>query len=444
MQQLGFDAMAVGNHEFDFGPEVLAGSLDAAFGNGGVPLLSANLDMSGYPALETWVRPSVLKDVGGVKVGILGMTVPTDPMAQPAPVVIMGGDDPGVVLQIAGETALALRSAGAQVVICLSHLGLAYDEAIAENVPGIDLIVGGHNHYSFPTPLSFINPSGCRTLILQAGCDYREVGRLRMTYDSGVLTFGDYDLVPVDASVGPDPEAGAMVEQLKAGIVAKYGDVYHDVLARAVTDVGTGTEPRSPFRDSPMGDLLTDATRADTGTDIAIAANGLIAEDIPRGPIVGADVFRSVSCGYDPDTGLGLKLATFDITGAQLLQGLEAGLAYLGIDDDVFLQVAGMSFAYDSRRPAGERVLQRSVVVGHRRLDPDATYSATANLAIVGLLPLMGVSMTDVQPLSDLEYTVLRGHIVGLKVVRTRSDGRIVDVAQLPHPELRPVRRRTQ
>ncbi len=81
MQQLGFDAMAVGNHEFDLGPDVLA----AAYRGGTRPLLSANLDLSEYPALATWIKPNTIKEVGGVSVGIFGMTVPDDVMNMPAP-----------------------------------------------------------------------------------------------------------------------------------------------------------------------------------------------------------------------------------------------------------------------------------------------------------------------------------------------------------------------
>ena len=88
MNSLGFDAMAVGNHEFDAGPDVLEGVLETAFAAGSFPVLSANLDMSGFTALTQWIHPSIMKDVAGVRVGIFGMTVPNDPTTSPAPVII--------------------------------------------------------------------------------------------------------------------------------------------------------------------------------------------------------------------------------------------------------------------------------------------------------------------------------------------------------------------
>ena len=395
MKQLGFDAMAVGNHEFDFGPDVLAGSLAAAFGDGTLPLLSANLDLSAYPALETWIRRSMIKQVGGVSIGIFGMTVPDDVMNSPAPVVILGAGHPELLMEIAAQQVADLRTRGAEVVICLSHLGVLYDRAIAASVPGIDIIVGGHDHYAFERPEVVTNPEGKPTLILQAGSHYEYVGRLRFTLDAGAVKVASYKLLPVDERVQPLPQVQGVVDDLKQGIVARYGDVYELRLATAVSDLETVTESERPERDSAMGDLITDALRARTGTDIAITANGLISEGIFKGPIVGIDLFRPVSYGYDQATGLGLKVATFRIAGAELVKSLETGLAYLGVNEDFFLQVSGMSFAYDPRADVGSRVQLQSVRVHGQRLDPYRLYSVTVNEAIAALLPRMGVEVSN-------------------------------------------------
>ncbi|MGD1146853.1 MAG: 5'-nucleotidase C-terminal domain-containing protein [Thermoanaerobaculaceae bacterium] len=429
MKELGFDAMAVGNHEFDFGPDVLAGSLAAAYGDSTLPLLSANLDLSGYPALATWIRPNMIKEVGGVRIGIFGMTVPDDVMNMPAPVRILGAGDPAVLMGIAAQQVGELRGSGAEVVICLSHLGVLYDRAVAANVPGIDIIVGGHNHYVFERPEVVNNPEDKPTLILQAGSHYEYVGRLRFTVEVGAVKVVSYKLLPVDDRVQPLPQVQGVVDDLKQGIVATYGDVYKLALATAVRDLEMVTDPDRPERDSAMGDLITDALRERTATDIAITANGLISEGIFKGPIVGVDLFRPVSYGYDPATGLGLKIATFRLAGAELIKSLEMGLTYLGIDEDFFLQVSGMSFEYDPRAAAGGRVLPSSVRVHGQRIDPYRTYSVTVNEAIAALLPMMGVEVSDLQLLPDLEYDVLKDHVIGLHRVDVRPEGRIVDVS---------------
>ncbi len=430
MKGLGFDAMAVGNHEFDLGPDVLAGSLEAAFGSDTLPLLSANLDLTGYPALGTWIKPAIVKEVGGVRVGIFGVTVPGNVTSRPDPVVILGDGDPEVLIAIAGTQAAALRGAGAEVVICLSHLGVAYDEMLAANVPGIDVIVGGHDHALLAVPLTVTNPDGKPTVIVQAGSHFRYVGCLRLGVEGGAVSVLGYELLPVDRKVGPLAPVQAVVDELKAGIVAAYGDVYGIKLATAVSDVETRTDPSQPWRDSGMGNLVTDALRARTGTDLAIAADGFIDEGICKGPIVAADLFRPIGYGYDPETGLGLKLATFDLAGAELVKALEIGLAFLGVDDDYFLQVSGMKFAYDPAAPPFERVALGSIRIHGRPLDPFGTYSVTVNEAIAMLLPLMDVQVENLQLLPDLEFDVLKSYVVSLQRVSYHPEGRIVEATR--------------
>lgn len=428
MRQLGFDAMAVGNHEFDYGPDILAYALSQAYGTDTLPLLSANLDMSGYPALATWVKPSIIKEIDGVKIGIFGMTVPNVPTSRPDPVVILGGDDPAVIMGIAGQTAGALRAAGAQVVIMLSHLGYAYDQAVAQNVPGIDIIVGGHDHYLFEQPHIFTNPGGTQTIVVQAGKYYEDIGKMHFTYADGQVLLDDYQIIPLDETVPDDPTVAAMLAQLQQGVEQRYGDVYYDVLATAQWDITTTYDPAGRSRDTAMGNLITDAMRDFTHTDIAVTPNGLISEGLTQGPIVGADLFRPVSYGYDPETGLGLKIATFRITPFELMKGLEVGLAYLPYDETAFLQVSGMKYKYDSTRPMGERVLKVKIH-GKKLYLRDKTYTVTTNTGVLALLPLMGVNVTDVHVLPDLEYDVLKSYVEKLGTVKYKSKGRIKDMA---------------
>jgi len=333
-----------------------------------------------------------------------------------------------VLLGIAGQTAGELRAGGADVVICLSHLGVVYDQAIAANVPGIDIIVGGHDHYVFERPLVVTNPDGKPTLILQAGSHYEYVGKLRFSVKRGAVKVQDYALLPVDRKAPPLLEVQNVVDELKLGIVATYGDVYRTTLARATRDLEMTTNPKQPKRDSAMGNLITDALREETGTDIAITANGVISEGIFKGPVVGIDVFRPVSYGYDAATGLGLKIATFEITGAELVKALETTLSYVGVNEDFLLQVSGMSFQYDAGAPVGSRVLLESVRVQGHPLNPLATYTATVNEVLAALIPIMGVKVSNLQPLPDLEYDVLKDFIISLGRVDYRSEGRILDV----------------
>jgi 5'-nucleotidase/UDP-sugar diphosphatase len=427
LKQLGFDAMAIGNHEFDYGPDTLAYVFMTAYGTDTLPLLSANLDLTAMPELATWIKPVLIKEVGGVKVGIFGMTVPGNPLSQPAPVVIRGADDPSVILQIAGEQAAALRAAGAGVVVMLSHLGLAYDQAVAANVPGIDVILSGHDHRPLAAPLSVPNAGG-QTVIVQPDVFYREVAQLRLTVDAGAVSLADYSAIPLDATAPDEPSVAAAVAAIQDAVRAQYGDVYDTAIATATCDIPMTWDPSRPERDTAMGDLDADALRDRMKTDIAFTAVGFMNGGLPRGPLVPADLFHAVPYGYDEHTGFGFHLATFAITGAELLKALEASLNYLDVTEDYCLQVSGMTFRYDSRRPAGQRVLPESVRIGGKRLARRAVYTATVNEGIAMMIPAMGVQVSDLQMKDDVEYLALRDYVASRGVIAYAPEGRIVDV----------------
>jgi 5'-nucleotidase len=431
LDALGFQAMAVGNHEFDLGPDGLAFALSQAFPAGGLPLLSANADLSAVPqlALERWIRPSIIKEVGGVKFGIFGLTVPDEALMRNGAVRLLGADA-SELFAVAAEQVALLRAQGVDVVILLSHLGLARDEAVAANVPGIDIVVGGHDHFELPQPIAVARPGGGTTLVVQAGSHYEKVGRMRFTVDAGTVTLGDYALLPVDAAVPRDPATQATVDALKAEIVRRYGDVYRTRVAVAEEDLAKTFDASTRKRDTAMGNLISDALRRETGTDIAVTTLGLISEGIAAGPVVPDDVFRAVSYGFDPATGLGFDVATFDIAGADLVRGLEIGVDAFALTIDFYAQVSGMRFAYDSSLPAGQRVLVDSIRIQGRPIDLSATYSVTSDTGLLLGLPLIGVPVSNVRVVPAPEYSVLLRHVAALGLLENEVSGRIRDVAR--------------
>jgi len=424
---LGFDAFTVGNHELDFGSEVFAGLiLPQATAFASIPMLGANVDnLDAIPSLAGRIKPSILKDVNGVKVGIFGLTVPGDLTSNPAPLVIRE-DMPA----IAAATVANLRAAGAEVVLCLSHLGYLGDEALAQSVTGIDVIVGGHSHYLFETPRTEKAPDGRTVLILQAGAYWQHVGRLRFTVANGAFKLVDYRMLDVDEKVPAEPEVAAQVEALRPNQVAYWGDLFGTKLGTAVRPLERTWDARSFRRDTPLGNLITDAYRNVTKTDVALTALGLVAERIAEGPVTGLDVFRAVSYGFDPDSGLGLQLVTCQITGANLLAMLELGVSQVEYADDLFPQASGLTFAYVRTRDPGKRVIPWTVFVNGRPLQPAKSYSLTVNEGIASLLPVFGIELTDVRTVpNSFEYVVLRDEIARLGYVRSLSVGRILDLA---------------
>lgn len=420
LKQIGFDALTVGNHEFDLGPSTFNDVLTAGFAGGSFPVLSANLDLTGYPALSDFIQPYTIKEFGSVKVGIFGMTIPS-PLSNAYPVIIRENVD-----EITYATVLDLQSQGCNVIIFLSHLGSGIDRQLAANIPGINFIISGHDHYVFEEPIVVTNPENKPVYICQSGSYYQNIGKLNFNFDNGNVIFNNYELIPVNAEVPAVPEIKAVIDELKLGITAQFGDVYHTVDGFAVRDMEADNPPESRIKDTPMGNLITDSYRNKTHTKIGITANGLIAEKIFRGAITDADVFRTVSYGYDTTTGLDFRLATFDIRGTELIKGLEVGLSMIGIDDDFFLQVSGMSFKYNPDNPVGERVILPSVRINHMPLFPNRMYSCTVNEGLLGiLLSLGGVQVENIQILPVPEYKGLKDYVRKIRVLFYSPEGRI-------------------
>jgi 2',3'-cyclic-nucleotide 2'-phosphodiesterase (5'-nucleotidase family) len=419
MKQLGFDALTVGNHEFDLGPSTLYSVFQEGFSQGSFPVLSANLDMTGFPQLGQYVSPYIIKTISGVKVGIFGMTIPS-PLSNPAPVIINEN-----IPEITYATVAELQSQGANVIILLSHLGWAVDSALAANIPGINFIVGGHDHYVFNQPKSVTNPLNTQTLVMEAGDSYEYIGKLKFTYSNGSVIFNNYSLIHADANVPPAPDVQNVVNYLKQGIIATYGNVYSTVLGHANRDItaAPGNNPR--FKDSPLGNLITDSYRNKTHSDIAITANGLISQKIYAGAINGADVFRAVAYGFDTTTGLDFNLVKMKIRGSELINGLEVGLSAIGISDDYFIQVSGIKFKFNPDNPVGSRVIIPSIRIDCERLNPVKKYTLTVNEGLYGILLMSGIQVQSVTYTGIPEFVALSNFISLLHHVNYRSEGRI-------------------
>lgn len=430
LRSMGLDALVLGNHDLRFGPASLATVLQSAWPAGGVPILGTNLQIPPDSPLLPWVSSTLVKEIGGVKVGLFGLTVPDGAMANPAPVVIL--TDLPAIAQAAVD---ALRGEGAQVVVCVSHFGMDVSRDLAGSVSGIDVIVNGHDNAVLKQPESVLRPDGGTTLIVSAGHHYRWVGRLRLSVSGGQVGLVDYDLLGADAKTPPAPEFQANIESLKAGIAAVYGDVYHQPLAWADHDIGMDWNPRCAQRDTPLGDLFTDAYRAWTGTDIAIEPFGYMGDPLPKGWVVGADVFRAMSYGNLRTRSSGpyirpWRLVTFRATGSEVLGALEKTI-YKG--GDYFPQVSGLRFLYDSSAAPLHKILVDSVRVGKSRIVLDQLYSVTVTEQIyLALVYLLGMSVQDVQTLPDYAFSAACSLVAQRGKLGGWGSNRIIDVVSIP------------
>jgi 5'-nucleotidase / UDP-sugar diphosphatase len=424
LHAIGVNAMAVGNHEFDLGPSTLLGALGAAFGSGGFPLLSANLllpDPSVQP-LSAYVFPSATFMVDGVKVGVFGLTTPeTNILSQPSPAVI----NPAV-LQSAQIAVASLQAQGCAVILCLSHMGIAADRDLAYALPQVHAFIGGHDHLWMPAPEFVTNANGGSTPLVQAGSQYAGLGRLRFDVSGTNVSFHDYALLPVDDQIAENPAITGAVDGMIANIEGLYGPVYSLRIVRAADDVDEVAAPwtRLGAHDTPAGNLVTDAFRSAMGTDIAVCAGGSLAQPLYRGPLVGADVFRMLGYGFNMDNGLGYRMATFKITGASLLAGLELGVAQAEHSDELLIQVSGMTYDFCLESVPMHRI--RSVKIGKHPLDPDHVYTVASNEFVPMFMTALGITVSEVRVVRGLsEFEVVAADVAQRGVITPGQSGRV-------------------
>ena len=417
LKSIGLDAFVPGNHELQFGSTFLKGVLNSTWpgGVGHVPMLGTNLKPGTYTALLPWVHSTHIRDANGVKMGFFGLT---------ATGLLVDDPEPPARAAVA-----ALRAAGAQVVICVSHFGLDSARSLAGRVPGIDVIVNGHDNAVLEQPELVAQPGGGTTLIVSAGAHYRWVGRLRLSVAGDRITLLDYALHGADENTPVSPSVQVAVDAMKAGIVLRYGDVYHQQLAWAGRDIAGESDPAKAKRDTPLGNLFTDAYRALTGTDVALEAAGFLRDALPQGPVVGADVFRSMP--FSMPSGAIVqpyKLVTFRTTGAGLIAALQTTI---GIGGDYFPQVSGLRLRYDSRLDPGSQVLVDSVLVGDEKVVADRLYSVTVTEGVFSVVKNL-MPVQDVVPLNTLAFDAARALVVERGELGPEASNRIRDIAAIP------------
>jgi 5'-nucleotidase/UDP-sugar diphosphatase len=390
LQTLGFDALVLGNHEFDPGPGDLGNILLTAQLDSGFDIICSNaLGMSQVPLLDSIVRPYAIEQRGNVKVGIFGMTTPaTNVISNPLPVVF---DTSITGIVTAALTAVAqLQAQGCQIIVMLSHMGLEADKALAPYLSGVDAIIGGHSHDALSS-IEFVGGIA----IVQAGEFYHYVGKLTLVYDGSGVSAVDYTLQEISAMIQAEPSIDAIIQQLKLGIIVQYssiiGDPYQPIsyapeLLHNYPQTSTPMNPQEPL-DTPVGNLFTMAMLDHVaGADCAMEPNGHIVEEIYPGPVTPADLFRVYPYGLDPRDGLGFRLASFDLTGEQIfgvLQGLMFQINPLIGDFEYLPQSTGLDFnAYYT--PAG--IVLTSVTIQNQPLDPYTTYRIVSSDRTVGYL----------------------------------------------------------
>ncbi|SFP08378.1 bifunctional metallophosphatase/5'-nucleotidase [Tranquillimonas alkanivorans] len=364
MNKMGYDAMTVGNHEFDDGPEVLRGFVDAVE----FPILMSNADISGEPLLKDAIQKSTIVEKDGERIGLIGLTPQdTDELASPGPNVIF--TDPSEAVQ--GEVD-KLTEQGVNKIIVLSHSGYGVDQHVAANTTGVDVIVGGHTNTLLsneqegaagPYPTMIDN-----TAIVQAYAYGKFLGELDVTFDDeGNIISAEGEPQLLDAAVVEDPDTVDRISELAQPL----DEIRNQVVAESAAAI-EGDRSVCRAQECEMGNLVADAMLdrvADQGIDVAIANSGGLRASIDAGEVTMGEVLTVLPFQN--------TLSTFQITGATLKEALENGVSQIEDGAGRFPQVAGMTFTFDPSAEPGSRIAE--VMVDGEPLDPEATYGAVSN-----------------------------------------------------------------
>jgi 2',3'-cyclic-nucleotide 2'-phosphodiesterase (5'-nucleotidase family) len=360
---LGVDLVVFGNHEFDMGPEVtLQRMAESTFAWLGTNVLGSDGKPFGG-ALAT-----VTRQVGGLTVGFFGVLTPeTAHLSSPGPTVTFTP-----VIPTAQAAVQALRQAGADVIIALTHLPIAEDRALARQVPGISVILGGHDH----EPITWYEGS---TLIHKSGQDARFLGRIdvlmeKQSTDKGpqVTVTPSWRMI-VNRGVTPDPEVAALVGRYVTQLDQELGQP----LGTAATALDSRTSAvRS--QETTLGNLLADALRDALHADVALLNGGGIRGN--RLYAAGTTLTRRDVLQELPFGNIGVLV---ELSGADLLAALEHSVGQIPEPSGRFLQIAGLQLVYTASQPPGKRI--RTVQVGGKALDHTATYRvATSDYLLKG------------------------------------------------------------
>lgn len=355
LNMVGLDAMALGNHEFDFGPDVLRQRIsEAEF------TMMSNNAFEPDGTLIDGLAENMMIEVGDHTVAIFGLT--TDGTAVKSSPGDVTFKDP---VEVASSTASALREAGADVVIALAHTDRPEDNQLLD-AGDVDILLSGDDHdlvVRYDGNVAMVESSSQASLVTVVTLDIETVEGRR---GPSVEWSPAFDVINT-ASVEPDPTV--------AEAVAKY-----EAFLSSELDIEIGETPvlldtrRTTVRatESAFGNLTVDAMRAETGADVAITNGGGIRGDTTYEPgtmMTRRDVLTELPFGN--------KTVMLEVTGADIRAALENGVSAVEDGGGRFPHVSGMTFTFDPAQAAGARVTE--VMVDGETLDDSATYSLATN-----------------------------------------------------------------
>ncbi|MBO9337034.1 MAG: 5'-nucleotidase C-terminal domain-containing protein [Roseiflexus sp.] len=429
---LKYDAMAVGNHEFDIGQGPL---VDFARG-ATFPLLSANMQIDRSSPLFGLIKPWVVIWVGGQPIGIIGATTEDTPvLSNPGPGVRFTNYIEAVRLGVE-----SLRRDGVNKIIALTHVGIRADRELARQVDGLSVIIGGHSHTPMgpminppdpnrPYPEVIASPSGKPVIVAHDWEWGRWLGDLTIGFDANGNVTRVVAGRPTEVRPSIDPDGGfenrirtlrGPLDQLRATPVGET----------RVALNGARADVRS--KETNLGNLIADSMLAKTapaGAQLAIMNGGGIRTSIPEGRITLGQVLEVLPFGN--------TLVLLTLTGEQVKAALENGVSQVEQTAGRFPQVGGMRYSWSASAPVGSRITGIQVSDGRGGfvpIDPNASYRVVVNNFIAGggdgySVLQQGTNRVDT---GFLDSDVLVEYLQARSPVSPQVEGRIVQDGVLP------------
>ncbi|MEF2967161.1 5'-nucleotidase C-terminal domain-containing protein [Paenibacillus sp. M1] len=463
MNEMKYDVMTFGNHEFDKGPGALAEFVKQAK----FPFVSANVDFSAEPALSGVLQsgigapgeaghiyPSLIKEIDGEKIGIIGLTTPeSSVLSSPGPNIKFLDE-----VESAQKQVDALETEGIDKIIVLSHLGYTVDQQLAESVDGIDIIVGGHSHTQLDVP-EVHHAEAEPTLIVQTGEYDEHLGQLDVTFDeNGVLDTWEGKLIDLNAQ----DDAGNYLIQGDAKAAAKLAEYTAPLEELKKTVVGKsdvnldGERDNVRKQETNLGNLVADGMRSkvmsivkesDVKGYVTIQNGGGIRASIDTGDITLGELLTTMPFGNN--------LSALKMTGTEIIAALENGVSGVENGEGRFPQVSGLRFYYDSTRDpeviddvtgaktqTGQRIEKVQIQNEdgtYSDIDPKGYYIVATNSYMADggdFYSSMKQAKNDGRyyELNLVDYEVFREYLEKVGAVNIAAEGRITDLkgAALP------------
>jgi 5'-nucleotidase len=398
------DYSTFGNHEFDFGPEVLRQRMNESK----FKWIVANVidKKTGKPFGDA--PAYVVREFDGVKVGIFGLTLEeTMTTSRPGPDVEFL--DP---CETAQKIVAELHAQGVKTVVALTHLSMSEDKEVAR-CADVDVIIGGHEH-------TLLESAAGGAPIFKMTADARELGQidLNISKTTGAVDSIDWRVIPVTNKTKDDPQFAALN--------LKYGKLLKE-LSQVVGRSSVALDARSAVgrtQETNVGNFIADAFRAATKADVGLMNGGSIRADeiIAAGTLTKRDVLSILPFKN--------KVVKVELSGALLRQALEHRVARSAEDAEPgrFPQVSGVRFTFDASRPAGSRIVD--LTVNGKPLDEKKNYTlATSDYVALdggdGYAMLKEARVLIPKEAAQFDSDVLRLAIAAKKVIAPKTDGRI-------------------